>query len=410
MRAKTFRSKVKGTSYYDVDFSVIRDGMPLALVRDPQNPYDRNAIKVLCQGHHIGHVAKALAADLAPMIDAGDTASATVLTVTGGERGRSRGINIEIRLEPRKQPQRQTAAVPCSAPKAPAAAFQKASASARTPGRQPIQVFRAAQPDRVDLARFGFTKEDYAAKRFNVPPKKPMPSKPQEEDAPVGLVILVSLALAWLAWPHFLMVLAVLGGGFFLMMRMTSHAQDVYRDRIAAWERRCGEVAAENRRRALELARLATVQISDEEFRAARNRQAFESRLAVLGFSVPSASELSATRQRGFLTQHEDILASFLSQELVVFQQVRSPDLAGRSGRDVYPVDLMVMDPRSGAIWAVEVDGSSHDAEERAEADERRQAGLTRLGINVLRIRNWAVATHGGAGVKRVIDTIRQIG
>lgn len=56
----------------------IEDGSEVELVRDPHNPYDSNAIKVEVEGHHIGFIPKATAADLAPLLDTGHQFSAVV--------------------------------------------------------------------------------------------------------------------------------------------------------------------------------------------------------------------------------------------------------------------------------------------------------------------------------------------
>jgi hypothetical protein len=55
-------------------------GSPLALRRDPDNPYDPHAIAVdTAAAAHLGWVPRALAATLAPRLDAGDPWSAIVL-------------------------------------------------------------------------------------------------------------------------------------------------------------------------------------------------------------------------------------------------------------------------------------------------------------------------------------------
>lgn len=52
-------------------FRQLVKGDTLALVRDPANPYDANAIKVmdLDQQLHLGFIAKEIAVDLAPYLD-----------------------------------------------------------------------------------------------------------------------------------------------------------------------------------------------------------------------------------------------------------------------------------------------------------------------------------------------------
>ena len=54
-------------------------GRPLELRRDPANPHDPNAIKVLAGGEQVGWVPRAVAEEIAPALDAGEPFSAVVL-------------------------------------------------------------------------------------------------------------------------------------------------------------------------------------------------------------------------------------------------------------------------------------------------------------------------------------------
>ena len=56
-----------------------RPGAELRLERDPGNPHDRNAVRVLVAGEQLGWVPRELAVDLAPKLDAGEPWSALVL-------------------------------------------------------------------------------------------------------------------------------------------------------------------------------------------------------------------------------------------------------------------------------------------------------------------------------------------
>ena len=76
-----------------------RAGQELKLVRDPQNEYDENAIKVcLPTGDQLGWINKDVAArNLARDIDRGDRIKVVISEVTGGTRSRpDRGCNIKI--------------------------------------------------------------------------------------------------------------------------------------------------------------------------------------------------------------------------------------------------------------------------------------------------------------------------
>lgn len=81
-------------------------GEPVWLTREPQNPYDANAIRVQrANGQQIGYINRALAAKLAPCFDRyGAAVPANVLNVTGGHDAFSnRGVDIGFQV-PQPEP------------------------------------------------------------------------------------------------------------------------------------------------------------------------------------------------------------------------------------------------------------------------------------------------------------------
>ncbi|CAE6341818.1 unnamed protein product [Rhizoctonia solani] len=63
----SFQSSVVGIQYYD---GLVGPGEQVALVREPGNRYDRNAIQVMNIGmRQVGHIPRQVAANLAPLID-----------------------------------------------------------------------------------------------------------------------------------------------------------------------------------------------------------------------------------------------------------------------------------------------------------------------------------------------------
>lgn len=67
----------------------------LTFVREPNNPYDSNAIKVICEYQHIGYIKADLAKDLAPLMDSGRKLTGYICEITGGN-GYTYGCNIHI--------------------------------------------------------------------------------------------------------------------------------------------------------------------------------------------------------------------------------------------------------------------------------------------------------------------------
>ena len=75
-------------------------GEEVFLSRDPLNPYDRNAIKVVNQhGQQIGFIARELASGLAASFDRyGKPVSARVTYLSGGSHGYSAGVMIRFQV------------------------------------------------------------------------------------------------------------------------------------------------------------------------------------------------------------------------------------------------------------------------------------------------------------------------
>ena len=92
-------SKVAGTTHRkDVDWTRIRNGDTLRLEREPNNPHDRNAIRIYDDAQFIGYVRGELAQTIAPHMDNGTRFSGRVKQVTGGGE-LNHGCNIELIVE-----------------------------------------------------------------------------------------------------------------------------------------------------------------------------------------------------------------------------------------------------------------------------------------------------------------------
>lgn len=86
---------VYGTKFPNNDGSLrqeIISGMNASSIvilrREPENPYDRNAVAVDTLGGQIGYLSKENAAEVAPIMDSGKKVHATLVSING-----SSGIN-----------------------------------------------------------------------------------------------------------------------------------------------------------------------------------------------------------------------------------------------------------------------------------------------------------------------------
>jgi hypothetical protein len=91
-------TKVAGVSFDDRQEAVksLLSNTVLLLVREPENQFDTNAIKVLHGDKQLGYLKRELAKELAPMIDSGSRFSCLVKQVTGGSGKESFGLNVVI--------------------------------------------------------------------------------------------------------------------------------------------------------------------------------------------------------------------------------------------------------------------------------------------------------------------------
>jgi HIRAN domain len=116
LHVRSIHTKIRGVTFPNADGSdrqiIIRQccqsGDALYLVREPNNPVDRNAIQVRRIvfsdvqdepniGEQLGYLSRELAEELAPSMDEqGHVLLAHIMDVTGGDEGRNFGVNIQV--------------------------------------------------------------------------------------------------------------------------------------------------------------------------------------------------------------------------------------------------------------------------------------------------------------------------
>jgi len=100
---KPIETKVVGVTYEGRQsiVALLKVGEEVQLIREPENPYDRNSIRVLRKnGQCLGFIGKLLAAELAPKFDNyGKPVEAVVTSITGGYYSNSNlGVTIKFNL------------------------------------------------------------------------------------------------------------------------------------------------------------------------------------------------------------------------------------------------------------------------------------------------------------------------
>jgi single-stranded-DNA-specific exonuclease len=143
--AAEFFTKVVGVTFegrQDVIGGLV-PGAPLELRREPENPFDANAIGVFVGALRIGFLRKEIARRLAPKFDGGERYRAEIASLTGGGT-RSFGVNLFVRRE-RPPPER---AIPAGTSR-----YSRDAVLRALLGDRPLRDAQRAVLDRVEAGR-----------------------------------------------------------------------------------------------------------------------------------------------------------------------------------------------------------------------------------------------------------------
>jgi hypothetical protein len=91
------RSPLAGFRYYEGRslWEALRVGDSLALVREPANPHDANAVRVEWRGRTLGYVPRAQNAAVARQLDRGAALQARIASL---RRNRNRSVRLELEI------------------------------------------------------------------------------------------------------------------------------------------------------------------------------------------------------------------------------------------------------------------------------------------------------------------------
>jgi hypothetical protein len=93
-------SPLAGFQYYEGKalWEMMRVGDPLRLVREPQNPYDANAVRIEWRGEMLGYLPRRENADVARQMDLGAPVKARVVRLTEARNPWHR-VRFEVYVE-----------------------------------------------------------------------------------------------------------------------------------------------------------------------------------------------------------------------------------------------------------------------------------------------------------------------
>jgi hypothetical protein len=99
MNKGTFPANIVAITFYKPSLEFwnhLKDGVEVTLEREPTNPRDKNAIKVIYNGFHFGYIEKDVAMALSVIMDKGEKTRAVITRVFGTPTDRP---HIELKIE-----------------------------------------------------------------------------------------------------------------------------------------------------------------------------------------------------------------------------------------------------------------------------------------------------------------------
>lgn len=95
----SYYTKVVGVTFNGIQSILpqLHEGMPVQFIREPNNPFDHNAIGIWCNGKKIGHLSADEATSIAPQMDRGIPYDGEISQITGG-KGKTYGCEISVNV------------------------------------------------------------------------------------------------------------------------------------------------------------------------------------------------------------------------------------------------------------------------------------------------------------------------
>jgi very-short-patch-repair endonuclease len=350
-------TKVRGTTHYKIDFGRLKPGDKLQLVRDPQNNYDCNAIKVLHNDMMLGHVDKQIAAVLAGIIDSGAKVRAELSKILGGPPcNYGLLINISI-VENRDQ------------------SYYYRSGDGNYVGDINLfEVRESTHKHDISYNTVGYDKMLYYKHKYKL-----------EDEVSIG------------AKPDFKVIYKSTHG---VLTRIFSAGIDKYiSDETRKWDEKVEQVNKHNlniKSKMHEYDRL----FDNNDFEQFKKRYFINIIVNKLNIAVKDKAAVERDILDGYVTTYELLLYEKLLGKVWMFRQVI---IKGHS------LDFLLFNLDSNKIWALEVDGGIHRMLHKFNKDNECAEELNKIGISIIRVSNSLISSNIDNVVERILATVNKM-
>jgi very-short-patch-repair endonuclease len=349
-----FQTNVAGTSYYSVDFSSIKKSSRVEIVLEPNCPYDKDALRVIIDGKHVGYLKKGFNRTIANEIKTGSKVTARVRAVVGGGAGKNHGIVLNLVVD-----DGQTRA------RSEGDNGQTAKSSSLE-----LKIIRSSLPhiSNVNLEEAWINFYNYKKK---LPPLADLPNEPNYEED-------FDRDVPWLT-------------------RLWSESFDSYCvRRRQEWLKVCAVPKSQNENRLRLIKQLnGNRKALDSEFQTYFDQIKLENLLQAIRATIVTHTFLSGSP---FVTVYERTIWRMLKP--------RIPSTYHQAEIDGNRVDILCIPNDLSQAWVIEVDGGIHRREAVIKRDRAVERKLKQRGVSLIRIPNYMVTKSPEACILKILETM----
>jgi very-short-patch-repair endonuclease len=342
-------TKIKGTTFYKIDFGRLKQGDKLTLVRDPQNIHDSNAIKVLHNDAMLGHIDKQVASVLAGMIDNGVKVKAFLSKILGGP-SQNYGLLIDLSIYEHREP-----------------GYYNRNNDSYHVNTSNFHIKETSFNHDVSYKSIAYDKRMYYKQKYNL-----------DDEIIVG------------EKPDFYAIYKSTHGVFSRIFG--DGANRFVNDQTVSWNKKVEQANAHNANLKSKISEYDNI-FDENDFILFKKRYFIAQIVNKLNITVKDNKTIEDDITKGYVTTYELLLYEKLLGKVWMYRQVV---ILG------YSLDFLLFNLETNKIWAVEVDGGIHKLLHKFNRDKECEEELGRLGVSLIRVSNSLI----GKNVESVVDNI----
>lgn len=347
-------TKIKGTTYYNIDFSKLKIGTSLHLVRDKQNIHDVNAIRVLYGEIMLGHIEKEVATVLSKIIDSGTKIKAVLLQILGGPPNKY-GLLISVSIYENRDEKY----------------YDSGKNTSYVNDIKSFNIIESIVTHNITLKDFKYDRNLYFKQKHKLDYEVIIESKPDFKKL-------------------FKSTHGVIDNLFNIGIN-----EYIYNENIK-WDLNVKKLT--NYNLDIKLKRSEYEKIFDlNDFLIYKKANFIINLFKNHDVSLTDNKKIEEDIQNGYITTYELLLYEKLRNKTWIYRQVI---IKG------FSVDFLIFNFDNNKCWAVEVDGGIHRTVPKFNRDNECAEELNKIGISLVRVSNSLISRNIDYVVEKILSTI----